>query len=85
MLTLVQPDGQPVGIDKDSIVSHQSVHTSVMPSFERVFSARQMADVVAWLLSQRSQALEQTLPSVNSAKRSSNSRNPRGTGSVRGN
>ena len=84
VLTLVQPDGLPVGIDKESIVARETVHTSVMPSFDRLLSPQQMADVVAWLLSQRSQALEQTLPSVNT-KRTSGSGEPRGTSSIRGN
>ena len=31
-LTLVQSDGQPVGIEKASIVKRESVHQSVMPA-----------------------------------------------------
>ena len=62
-LVLVQMDSTPVSIDKTLISSRESLHASVMPPFGNTFSPQQMADVVAFLLAQRSQALESTLPS----------------------
>ncbi len=63
MLTLAQMDGSSVSIEKASITHRESLHTSIMPPFGHVFSPQQMADLVAWLLAQRSRALEKTLPS----------------------
>ena len=62
-LVLVQMDSSTVSIDKSTITSRESLHSSVMPPFGTTFSPQQMADVVAFLLAQRSQALESTLPS----------------------
>jgi putative membrane-bound dehydrogenase-like protein len=53
MLTLVQISGEPVSIDKSTIASRQSVHSSPMPAYDRVFSPTQLADLVAWLMQQR--------------------------------
>ena len=62
-LVLVQMDSSTVSIDKALITSRESLHLSAMPPFGNTFSPQQMADVVAFLLAQRSQALESTLPS----------------------
>ncbi len=62
-LVLVQMDSTTVSIDKALITARESLHMSVMPPFGNAFSPQQMADVVAFLLAQRSQALERTLPS----------------------
>ncbi len=62
-LSLVQADGTPVSVDKALITEQTRLHQSVMPPFGYAMSAQQMADLTAWLLAQRSQALEQTLPS----------------------
>jgi putative heme-binding domain-containing protein len=62
-LALVQMDSSTVSIDKSLITSRESLHLSTMPPFGSTFSPQQMADVVAFLLAQRSQALESTLPS----------------------
>lgn len=62
-LVLVRMDSTTVSIDKALITARESLHTSVMPPFANTFSAQQMADVTAFLLAQRSQALESTLPS----------------------
>ena len=67
-LVLVQMDSTTVSIDKALITSRESLHASVMPPFGNTFSPQQMADVVAFLLAQRSQALESTLPSEGPAK-----------------
>ena len=53
-LKIVQLDAKPVSIDKSLIVSRQSVHTSPMPSYNMALSAQQLADLVSWLMSQRS-------------------------------
>jgi putative membrane-bound dehydrogenase-like protein len=62
-LVLVQMDSSTVTIDKALITSRESLHLSAMPPFGGTFNPQQMADVVAFLLAQRSQALESTLPS----------------------
>jgi putative membrane-bound dehydrogenase-like protein len=61
MLTLVQADGQPVSIEKSTIARRDNLHQSIMPSFAQAMSSQQMAELSAWLLAQRSQALEKTL------------------------
>jgi hypothetical protein len=53
-LKMVQLDAKPVSIDKSLIVSRQSVHSSPMPPYDMVVSAKQLADLVSWLMSQRS-------------------------------
>lgn len=67
-LALVQMDGTTVAIEKALITARESLHTSIMPPFGNTFSPQQMADVVAFLLVQRSQALERTLPSDGEAR-----------------
>jgi mono/diheme cytochrome c family protein len=54
-------DGSAVSIEKALITGRESLHSSIMPPFGNTFSPQQMADVVAFLLAQRSQALERTL------------------------
>jgi putative membrane-bound dehydrogenase-like protein len=68
-LALAQIDGGTVTIEKALITKRESLHTSIMPPFGNSFSPQQMADVVAFLLAQRSQALEQTLPSDGASKK----------------
>jgi hypothetical protein len=53
ILTLVQMSGESVGIDKSKIASRQSVHQSPMPAYDQVFSPTQLADLVSWLMQQR--------------------------------
>lgn len=53
MLTLVQMSGESVSIDKSTIASRQSVHSSPMPAYDRVLAPQQLADLVAWLMQQR--------------------------------
>jgi putative heme-binding domain-containing protein len=55
-LTLVQLDSSTVSIDKSLITSRDSMHHSVMPPYGNAMSAQQMADLIAFLLEQRSQA-----------------------------
>lgn len=52
-LHLVQLNGEAVAIDKSTITARQSVHQSPMPPYDRVLSPPQLADLVAWLMSQR--------------------------------
>lgn len=54
MLTLVQLSGETVSIDKSKIASRQSVHQSPMPAYDRVLNPNQVADLVSWLMAQRS-------------------------------
>lgn len=60
-ITLIQPSGEPVSVEKAEITSRENLHQSIMPSFALAMSAEQMADLAAWLLSQRSEALQKTL------------------------
>ncbi|WP_414663641.1 PVC-type heme-binding CxxCH protein [Horticoccus sp. 23ND18S-11] len=71
-LRLVQLNGEAVSVEKSTITSRQSIHESPMPSFERVFAPAQLADLVAWLMQQRS------LPGA--ALRTSSAEVPAGTG-----
>lgn len=54
VLTLITPDAQPVSMAKDTIVTRETRHESIMPSFASAMSSRQMADLASWLLAQRS-------------------------------
>ena len=53
-LTLGQIAGQPVRVEKALITQRESLHTSAMPPFGGMLAPEQVADVVAWLLSQKS-------------------------------
>ena len=53
-LRMVQLDAQPVTIEKNNIASRTSMHSSPMPSYERVLSPQQLADLSAWLMEQTS-------------------------------
>jgi len=53
-LKMVQLDSRPVTIDKTTIASRSSTHSSPMPNYERVLSPQQVADLTAWLMTQRS-------------------------------
>jgi mono/diheme cytochrome c family protein len=53
-LKMVQLDSKPVTIDKSTIVSRSSMHASPMPTFERVLGPEQLANLTAWLMTQRS-------------------------------
>ncbi len=55
-LTLVQLDAEPVNIAKTAITKRESAHLSVMPSFAGTLHPAQMADVTAYLMSQRTMA-----------------------------
>lgn len=48
-LTLMQPDSTSVTIKRADIAKQESLPTSPMPPFDRVLTAQQVADVVAWL------------------------------------
>ena len=50
-LELVQPDLARVVVNKDDIEERQSQRVSAMPSFERLLTPQQVADITAWLLS----------------------------------
>lgn len=56
VLTLMQLDGEPVTVEKPSITKRESAHVSVMPAFGNLLAPAQMADLVAWLMSQRTLA-----------------------------
>jgi len=53
-LKMVQLDSEAVTIEKDMISSRSSSHSSAMPSYKRVLSAQQVADLTAWLMTLRS-------------------------------
>lgn len=53
-LTLLQPDGRKVVVPKGSIDERISQKLSPMPSFERLLTPTQVADVTAYLMSLRS-------------------------------
>ncbi len=55
-LTLVQTDGRIARAEKALIRRRESLHTSPMPSFDRILSPRQVADLVTWLLAQKESA-----------------------------
>ncbi len=48
---LVQPDLARVVVKKDDIEERQSQRVSAMPSFDRLLTPQQVADITAWLLS----------------------------------
>ena len=50
-LELVKPDLVRVVVKKDDIEERQSQRVSAMPSFERLLTPQQVADITAWLLS----------------------------------
>jgi len=54
LLTLVQMSGETVSIDKSKISSRHSIHQSPMPAYDQVLSPIQVADLVSWLMQQRS-------------------------------
>jgi len=53
-LTLVQMSGEAVSIDKSKIASRQSIHQSPMPAYDQVLTPVHVADLVSWLMQQRS-------------------------------
>jgi putative heme-binding domain-containing protein len=55
VLTLTQPNAQRVTIEKSRIARRESLHRSIMPSFATVLAPEPMAELVAWLMSQRAQ------------------------------
>jgi putative heme-binding domain-containing protein len=54
LLTLAQAAGPPLRIRKDRLTNRQSLHTSPMPSHAEALAPQDVADVVAFLLAQRS-------------------------------
>lgn len=52
-LRLVQLNGESVAIDRAAITSRQSIHESPMPAFDRVLTPAALADLVSWLMQQR--------------------------------
>ena len=50
-LELVNPDLARVLVKKDDIEERQSQRVSAMPSFDRLLTPQQVADITAWLLS----------------------------------
>ena len=54
-LTLLQPDGRKVVVPKGSVDERISQKVSPMPSFERLLTPGQVADVTAYLMSLRSE------------------------------
>ena len=50
-LELVKPDLARVLVKKDDIEERQSQRVSAMPSFDRLLTPQQVADITAWLLS----------------------------------
>lgn len=52
-LRLVQLNGESVAIDKSTVTGRQSIHQSPMPAFDQVLAPAQLADLVAWLMRQR--------------------------------
>ena len=50
VLTIMQPDGSRRSIQRAEIAKRESLHTSPMPAFDRVLAARDLADLVAWLM-----------------------------------
>lgn len=55
-LTLGQPAGQPVRVEKALVTQRESLHTSAMPAFGGILAPQQIADLVAWLMTQKSEA-----------------------------
>ena len=55
-LTLLQADGRQVVIPRGSIEERVSQKISPMPSFERLLTPRQVADLTAFLLSLKSRS-----------------------------
>ena len=52
-LRMVQLNGEAAAIDKSTISSRENIHQSPMPAFDRVLNPRDLADLVAWLTTQR--------------------------------
>ena len=52
-LYMVQLNGEAVAIDKSTIVSRRNIHQSPMPAFDRVLNPQDLADLAAWLMTQR--------------------------------
>jgi putative heme-binding domain-containing protein len=52
-LTLVQGGGGTVRIDKASIAERRPLHSSSMPDYSQSLTPQQVADLVAWLTSQK--------------------------------
>ena len=50
-IELIKPDLVRVVVDKDDVEERQSQKVSAMPSFDRLLTAQQVADITAWLLS----------------------------------
>ena len=52
-LNMVQLSGEAAAIDKSTIVSRRNIHQSPMPAFDRVLNPKDLADLAAWLMTQR--------------------------------
>ena len=52
-LNMVQLNGEAAAIDKSTIVSRRNIHQSPMPAFDRVLNPQDLADLAAWLMTQR--------------------------------
>ena len=52
-LNMVQLSGEAAAIDKSTIVSRRNIHQSPMPAFDRVLNPQDLADLAAWLMTQR--------------------------------
>jgi putative membrane-bound dehydrogenase-like protein len=51
-ITLVQPNGSSIVLDKNDIDEKIKQTVSPMPSFDRLLNSQQVADITAWLLTQ---------------------------------
>jgi putative membrane-bound dehydrogenase-like protein len=61
-LKLGLPGGQTVELAADTITKHETLPVSPMPSFSTVLGPQEVADVTAWLLSQKSAPSANTTP-----------------------
>jgi putative membrane-bound dehydrogenase-like protein len=52
-LRLVQLNGEPAAIEKSAIATRRNIHQSPMPPYDSALNPRDLADLVAWLMRQR--------------------------------
>lgn len=67
-LTLIHADGQSTAVAKEDIELRESQKVSGMPAFDRILTARQIADITAWLLSNRAPESQPTAPDSGTPK-----------------
>ena len=52
-LTLALSDGQTVRVARETIAKRESLHVSAMPAYDHMLSPQQVADLTAWLITQK--------------------------------